>query len=521
MKKASELLARVPARWKGRADPPFPLFVKPGYQERHSPEYFQDDLSEHTDLVHQPDVYPFAAALARNYSCSYLIDIGCGRAHKLFRYADDFELIGLDIGPNIDYCRETHAAGTWISWDLERDADLPLSSEVLERSVVICSDVIEHLVDPRPLLKNLRSLNDRSLAVVLSTPERDLVHGPNHLGPPPNLSHVREWNTSELNRLLDSLAAAPSLLGLTRNNDRDSLKHTTLAVLDQLHPSNFLPAPASFTAVAIMTAFNEADIVAQSIKKLNAEGIRVHVIDNWSTDGTSDILRSLSEQNLCSKETFPPEGDPHRYEWHRLLQRVEQVANASRADWILHHDCDEIRKSPWDGVTLRDALYNVERAGFTAVDHTLIDFPPTNEAFKRGTDLEEHFKRFRFGWRPGHFVQVKAWKNTRGAKLADEGGHQVDFPGRRVFPYNFLLKHYPIRSQAHGQRKVFDERRSRYAPEDRARGWHIHYDEFEPGHSFIVDPGTLFPFDDPGFQSTYLVERLTRVGTNRGGQEQT
>ena len=36
------------------------------------------------------------------------------------------------------------------------------------------------------------------------------------------------------------------------------------------------------------------------------------------------------------------------------------------------------------------------------------------------------------------------------------------FPGRKVFPIQFLLRHYPIRSQRHGETKVFTERKPRF-----------------------------------------------------------
>ena len=53
--------------------------------------------------------------------------------------------------------------------------------------------------------------------------------------------------------------------------------------------------------------------------------------------------------------------------------------------------------------------------------------------------------------------------------LAGSGGHEAVFTGRRVFPYNFLSKHYPVRSQAHGERKIFVERSARRS--ESARRW--------------------------------------------------
>jgi hypothetical protein len=64
-----------------------------------------------------------------------------------------------------------------------------------------------------------------------------------------------------------------------------------------------------------------------------------------------------------------------------------------------------------------------------------------------------------------------------------------------VFPLRFIARHYPIRGQAHGTRKVFQERVGRFRADERARGWHVQYDAAEEGVSFIRDPSTLTPYD--------------------------
>jgi hypothetical protein len=93
-------------------------------------------------------------------------------------------------------------------------------------------------------------------------------------------------------------------------------------------------------------------------------------------------------------------------------------------------------------------------------------------------------------------VQIRCWKKVNGSvDLVSLGGHDACSPGRRVFPIRFPLRHYPIRSQAHGARKVFVERRPRFVPDERARGWHVQYDAFPEGASFLRDAATLTPWD--------------------------
>jgi hypothetical protein len=84
------------------------------------------------------------------------------------------------------------------------------------------------------------------------------------------------------------------------------------------------------------------------------------------------------------------------------------------------------------------------------------------------------------------------------------------FGGRRVFPFKFLLKHYPIRSRAHGEQKVLQDRRTRWNAEERSFGWHAQYDDLAAG-DFVRDPASLERFD-ADFYERRLVERLSGVG---------
>jgi hypothetical protein len=133
-----------------------------------------------------------------------------------------------------------------------------------------------------------------------------------------------------------------------------------------------------------------------------------------------------------------------------------------------------------------------------------------------GSSFEEHFRHFEFSKQSGHFLQIKAWENLGlPVSLAESGGHNAQFKGQRVHPYKFLLKHYPIRSQEHGERKVFYDRKMRWNAKERAAGWHSHYDPIQPGHVFLRPRSELRIYDEEEFNKQYLVERLSGVGVHR------
>lgn len=493
-------------------------FIKPGYMSRSVVEYFDDAAADESVITHQPDVYPFLGHLAWRFGCHTVIDIGCGKAAKLMALAPRFRTIGVDFGPNIDFCRANYSSGEWIAHDLEKGDPLPIPVEVLRRSAIVSSDVIEHLIDPGPYLTELRRLLKYAPVALLSTPERDLVRGPDDLGPPANPHHVREWNLPEFRRLLQAADLPPAFSGLTMNQDQTLEKKTILTVVENVQTSTWKQQPPdSFDVLAIVTAYNEADVIRHCVQRLRSEQCRVHVIENWSTDSTPEILEQLAGTDPgITFERFPTGGPTGSYDWRNLLQRVDDVAAQSGADWCMHHDADEIRRGPWPDVSLRDALYRVQMAGFNAVDHTVVNFWPVDDTFTDDTPLEAHFRLFEFGRNPGHQLQVKAWRNKGDSvRLPESGGHEAQFAGRCVYPYNFELRHYPIRSTGQGLRKVFQDRKPRWNTEERKMGWHSHYDHVEEsGEGLLRDPATLHEYTWD-FHTTYLTERLGRVGAHR------
>ncbi|MDR3638961.1 MAG: hypothetical protein P4L84_34465 [Isosphaeraceae bacterium] len=210
------------------------FYVKLGYASRQNPEYYFDEPA--AGVTWQPMVYPFAAERAVQRGCDTIVDIGCGRAQKLARLWEEhpsWKFIGIDYGNNIQWCTNNHKFGTWIESDLEKPGSL-IKDRDLEKALVICSDVVEHLVFPGPLLDRIHLLLEQGAReAIISTPERDLTRGIDDFGPPKNSCHVREWNSQEFRALLEAWKFRVDHLGLTRSNDAEPHERTILAVVSR------------------------------------------------------------------------------------------------------------------------------------------------------------------------------------------------------------------------------------------------------------------------------------------------
>src|SRR5512140_3205168 len=231
---------------------------------------------------------------------------------------------------------------------------------------------------------------------------------------------------------------------------------------------------SAFRVVAIVAAYNEADIVGQVVADLIAQGVGVYALDDGSSDGTVAAIEPFVGRGVLAIESLPRDAaSAGTFDWERILHRKTALAQELDADWFIHHDA----------------------AGFNAIDFASLDFWPIDDRFRPGDDVRAAFTHYAQG-AACDALQVKCWKKRDGpVDLASSGGHEVQFPDRRVFPLRFISRHYPIRGQAHGVRKVFGERRGRFAGAERERGWHVQYDAVADGASFLRDPATLTRYD--------------------------
>jgi SAM-dependent methyltransferase len=159
--------------------------IRAGYSHRRAYHYFDDRTN--TDMW-QREVYQRAADIMRAERMRSIVDVGCGSAFKLVTLLAEFETVGVDVSPTYEWLLERYPERRWVK------SFTPEASR-LTADLVICADVIEHVLDPDALLNYLSSIKPRIL--ILSSPDRDLLYGRHQWGPPSNPSHVREWNFAE------------------------------------------------------------------------------------------------------------------------------------------------------------------------------------------------------------------------------------------------------------------------------------------------------------------------------------
>jgi SAM-dependent methyltransferase len=402
------------------------LQLPEGYTPRKQTTAFLDNCPKYS---YQPHVYEAALDAAVKSGVRNVIDIGCGSGLKLVPFGKLFNLYCIDSQGGLALARTNILGAHFIEHNLEQGLpDLP--DTVIDNSIIICSDVLEHLVHPQVLAKDLARSARRARYVFISTPDRDRARGWIDTGPPANPAHVHEWSGGELIRFLTSSGFDHiSFCGHTINTDFHRAKATSL-VISGRETARPCPAPEEFRVAAVLHLYNESDIIAETVHHLASQDIEIHAFDNWSQDGTYQILEDLCSQGLVNQVARFPNKATDQYSWAEQLQFTAAYGRQISADWIMHHDADELRFSPWPHTSLRDSIWHVDSLGYNAIDFTVLDFRFLAGSAVSTGSIHDSLNFFEFGRRPGHFKQVKLWRNLQLIELAESGGHSAEFDGR-------------------------------------------------------------------------------------------
>jgi glycosyltransferase involved in cell wall biosynthesis len=220
--------------------------------------------------------------------------------------------------------------------------------------------------------------------------------------------------------------------------------------------------------VAIIQAYNEQRFIARCIEHLRAQGVDTYLIDDASTDDTVAIAERYLGRELIEIDQLPPH-DVHNF--LEICQRKERLAERLDADWLIDHNADEFRVSLDPRRSLAQTLFELDQAGYNAVNFQEFTFIPTREQPDHDHPHFERTMRRYYPFAPSLPHRLNAFKRQDApVELAWSGSHVVRFEGIAPAPISLSMRHYQFLSRDHAIRKYVEHRP--FAAETLARGWH-------------------------------------------------
>ena len=186
------------------------------YSIRKNNKHFSD--IDETDK-YQKEVYIYANTICKKLNLKKIVDIGCGSGFKLIKYLNEYETIGFETEPCISFLKNKYPDRKWINSG-EKSKSFNYNINDITCDIVICSDVIEHILDPNELIHFLKYFDSKYF--LISTPCRkrlvEMKRRTNN-GPPELVYHVREWTYEEFKLYLKKhFNILESYLGVTQQS---------------------------------------------------------------------------------------------------------------------------------------------------------------------------------------------------------------------------------------------------------------------------------------------------------------
>lgn len=190
-----------------------------------------------SSVIWQQFVYEHARLVAERQGVRRVVDVGVGGGQKLLKaFAGyDAEFLQVDWADNRERV-EGQALAPFFRANFEEPNDIEAFRRRIGDDIptlLIFSDVVEHLNDVRPILRIFRKILRQNHAnrLIISTPDRDRVDGIRSKAIPDNSAHVRQWTAGEFDQFLRASAFDVRDLILAPQNQYDNFARTIVAEL--------------------------------------------------------------------------------------------------------------------------------------------------------------------------------------------------------------------------------------------------------------------------------------------------
>ncbi len=233
---------------------------------------------------------------------------------------------------------------------------------------------------------------------------------------------------------------------------------------------------------AAMTVRNEMHVLPINVAYHRSLGIdEFWICDNGSEDGTTDVLRALSEGRPWIKWLR----EPGPFRMSEIVTDLARQATKNGADWIIAIDADEFWSTP--SGSLRDLIAtgragalvcevdNYVQASQVAYDHPASLTTMTYRAKKRGRleDAKRLVESSEIAFVEMTYPPKLALRPTPSLVVGKGNHHATGFAGVERATTQMIVMHAPIRARDRLAHRAEGGRRTAAVHRDPITDWHL------------------------------------------------
>jgi len=323
------------------------------YKINKIPKYYLDEAIDDT-LVWQPEVYELAFQMAKKSNIKNIIDVGSGNGEKLKPFLEyGIHVHIFDFGENLEYIKNKyHAFSNLTLHECNLENSIPeIEEKIIEDSIIIASDVIEHIVHPDIFLSWLSKNSKIAKLLFISTPDRNRTRGYGSLDAPENLGHVREWDLSSFLLLLNDYGINNTIGSFTLVNNKIDDRSTLLIISGNC-------------------------IVGSGSYKHGNAGAKIAVLLNFDTDSIDSYKDSISFWKNQDIELYFKINKDKNYENSLALLDKNNLSGATAnsldeldAEWSFNVNLSNRIKSPFQNISsIKDAISFIDSLGYNTIE---------------------------------------------------------------------------------------------------------------------------------------------------------
>jgi hypothetical protein len=144
--------------------------------------------------------------IASSFECKYIIDVGCTNLPFLLELKDKYKIIGIDL--NIVEGLLDYQDIWYIQCNLDSPNKINLPPELLQTSMILCSNALEKIKNKGYLLSNIKDFMEYSKIGLISTLDRTISN-----------SNEAIWTIDELKKVLKHYDYNLHFIVLSNKND--------------------------------------------------------------------------------------------------------------------------------------------------------------------------------------------------------------------------------------------------------------------------------------------------------------